>query len=588
MLLLTNLYQKYFRKNILKRPAVGLDEISSRMDAFVESFPSIATKVEPAFIALGEQLQIVQSETTALSQQIRNTVSLIYGKADQGVLEQVKELTRQALEELDRQQNEVTTNIDHIFMVAEHLGGLQKICLVLDRIAIYLRIVGLNIGIESTRSAQAGTMFNVIAPEIQTLSQKIIKISTTISKDAKKVRDIQIQIHSKSTQGLEELSGLAGQAKATVNHAVNNIENLVDLALQALDRASQNSKLISDQIGEIVVGLQFHDNMRQRIETITTNIKEAISLVTAAQSLHDHTRKEKLTFSHSILALQTNQLKDMVTEVINIHHKIFQAFDELRLEVDNLTDSMMVFEGGKAGGDPFEPLKTALKHLHLLITRGHDLAGGIRETAEQAAQTAVRLDDHKIQVEDINFETRLKALNAIINAAHLGESGRPLEVLAHEMKRVADQSNQNVTGVTNILEAITAAVEGMQLQTLQGTVQAVSGGDLTAGIEAITSAYRLFDQDSFQTSTRTEELKTIITKTHDSLSFFDDLSGILSSKLQELEQISDLLSPLAVADAKMSQDQIDTLLLQNKNEQSIAVEIKPSNKEDFGDNVELF
>ena len=60
-------------------------------------------------------------------------------------------------------------------------------------------------------------------------------------------------------------------------------------------------------------------------------------------------------------------------------------------------------------------------------------------------------------VQDINFEIHLLSLNAAIKSAHIGSEGRALEVLAHAVKGLSDQSNGFVARINGLVEKIIAA-----------------------------------------------------------------------------------------------------------------------------------
>ena len=57
--------------------------------------------------------------------------------------------------------------------VARKLQSLNGICEVIEKIARYLRVVGLNIGIESSRSAESSEKFGVVVEEIRSFVEKV-------------------------------------------------------------------------------------------------------------------------------------------------------------------------------------------------------------------------------------------------------------------------------------------------------------------------------------------------------------------------------------------------------------------------------
>ncbi|MCP4693033.1 MAG: methyl-accepting chemotaxis protein, partial [Desulfobacterales bacterium] len=486
----------------------------SELPGISGALETVCREAEPRFVDLGERLQMIYSDASALSQQTLQAAGLMAGDSEEGVLAKVEGFAKASLAELKSCQSGVADNLQCVDAVVDHLGSLHGMTDVIEKIALYLRIVGLNIGVECSRSAESQEMFAVVALDTKTLSEKIIEIVTAIRDNAKSARASQISAHAEISGGANHLSGLTRGAEENVARAVKDIERLMSLSLQAFQKASGHSRKISDQVGEIVVGIQFHDNMSQRIDHIGSSLQYVDKLHHDHASAQKDDRSKTLASAHSVVTLQAAQLGRVIDELGAVYQKNMGAFEEIINEVEKLANSLSVFGSDQEaassretpGEDPFTALESALGSLHELLARGRELFDRMRESAGHASETTARLSASAEQVRGISMETHIMALNAIVKAAHLGERGLALEVLAQEVKKLSNQSNAFTVDVNELLASITGS--SLQLKersftaTDDGSAKKGAGASLDEGVGEITRAYTKFKEDSSEVSQR--------------------------------------------------------------------------------------
>lgn len=103
-------------------------------------------------------------------------------------------------------------------------------------------------------------------------------------------------------------------------------------------------------------------------------------------------------------------------------------------------------------------------------------------------------------ISDISSHSNLLGLNAAIEAARAGEQGRGFAVVAEEMRKLASQSKESATTVTQILTQMKDSIENIisEINTIGGIAenQASATEEVTATIEEISENSRNLAQFS--------------------------------------------------------------------------------------------
>ncbi|BBO68964.1 chemotaxis protein [Desulfosarcina alkanivorans] len=543
------------------RTVSAAHDLPAALSTLAEALTATSSNVGPDFVDIGRQLQSIYSAADTLAQQTLSAVQRIAGNTDDGVLSKVDKLARQSLAELKNCQTYVAGDLDQISAVADHLHAADGICDMGVKIGKFFRILALNIGVESSRSHESRETFGVVAREIRVLSGRVVDLTRSIFEDVQAAKSGQFSAGGRIAHGLEQLDGLADAAGRSLQTAVANIQTLTADTLGALEAAGIHSREISRQVGEIVMGIQLHDSMHQRIAHIAEGLGDVAGLIVEKPADGDSVccETERFGVAHAIVALQTQQLKHLIAEVDEVHQNSRGAFEEMGAEVGRLASCLAgVSSRDEAAGqvfeataeDPIGTLNTALADLAQVMVRADSLLGQMQSAATQATQIAAGLSSFTSDVLAISLEIDIKAINAILAANRLGSKGRTLHSLSQEMCSLSDQSREFVDQVQQILESITGATRKMHTRQ-SPEASAVPAGDnaqikMTVGIEEIDAAYRQFGAASAQIFQDAEALQSAILRTSGNLTFFPELITSLTAHLNRLEEARQILIPWAL------------------------------------------
>lgn len=533
---------------------------ANRVSDISAALDSVSSGVEPQFIKLGEELQSIFFDANRLKEQITGKAALFGEDSDQVLMIKISVCVEKSLAELRNFRAEVVKDIDHINCIISHLGRLQKKCDAFEQTAMVIRIVGLNIGVESTRSAESSAMFSIVSEEIRKISEKITDTTRAILNDVKTEQAEQVTTLREIVEWMNHLGELAEGSEQAVRQAFGHLEKLLDISIKILEGAGTHAGEISQHVGEIVQGIQLHDNMSQRIEHITNAFGDVEKLCGrwGEEKAPGGTKAERFGKAHSILTIQEAQLERVISKVDLLHEKNLEAFEKIKSKVEDLSETLPSFGSSaareRAGrdaltADPISALKSALQQLQGIQNEGRQLVERINITTSDASKTASSLSNHTKLVRRISLNTHIMALNAIVKAAHLGESGRTHEVLAQEMRSLSKRTDAFAEDVEKIIEQINQSAKdltgGRTKDEEKGLADDTKAESLDTGIEELTQTYASFREGSAVILQRAQTLKAAITRTSNNLNFLPVLAQELGDHLKAVSEVCRMFSPWA-------------------------------------------
>lgn len=413
--------------------------------------------IEPLFLGLGQDMQSSYADSAQLTQLIAQSAEIIGSQTEGSLINHINATVNDLLQELKSCRETITVNSDHMGSSTGELATLSQSCTGLTKLARFLNIVGMNIDVESCRSVESKNMFQGFGGEVKELAQKIGVIADQIHMDSKSVRSSQISGVDTIKASLEELSTLSASAEESVRHAMERVERLTQLSYTTLDNAATHSQKIQQQVGDIVMGIQFHDIVRQKLEHVTSAFEDCKTLLTSDAA--EEGRHKIYAQIYFILKVQSAQLVKTNSELNTVHSNLEQAFTGIKEKTNRLMDDVvgsgMDKKEEKELEKEFDFIRKELENLKKLRTHGQSMSNRMVESIKETSSIISGLSQYTSQVSSININLQYKALNAIIMTGKLGDKGRTLEVLAREVRLISLNSNDLMEQIVKILRIIT-------------------------------------------------------------------------------------------------------------------------------------
>ena len=414
-------------------------------------------------------------------------------------------------------------------------------------------------------------------------------------------------------------SGSIRVASSEVDKARRVLANLLDTFLETghwTGRLKDSSDGVTRSFSEIVAALQFQDITRQRLEHVQkalNNLGQHLKKFSRRQDFSNDAEAERLF--GSICRLQYDQLDMASVEFVD-------AADNLAINLDDMSNNVVAMASDTrsllqvsddANGNRYTIVLSALQSIALHLEKTWTIH---QSTASNLAEVNDGVQKVSLLVEEIEFvseEMQLLAINAAISAAHAQRQGAGLDVIAKNIKDVAEEASRYALALAQQCASITE--HARSLQAIEEDNQSGIGGvkdlieqaqeSMTNLDSSYTKLVKLAEKVDRDACDLSHDVARIISTLNISHQFREKLSPVLK-RFKELSFSSEgglsakentslemLFSELELCYTMASERQIHQSLVNSQKQ--LAGELAQEEDEwaacrhhDLGDNVDLF
>lgn len=252
-------------------------------------------------------------------------------------------------------------------------------------------------------------------------------------------------------------AGLFTKPIVYISKAVGKITDL-DFTLDVNEKEFVKLRKRKDEIGD----------MGRSVVSMIMVIKDKLNDIIASSD-------EVNAVSEQLKAI-TADISDKASDTSSTTEEMSAGYEETSASVEIITSDMTAIQGnvnaitdqiGKGNDITFEIIKRA----ESLKTEAKQAEENTRSTFAQIkrkgdeaiaqSRATEKINELTAVIMDIAAQTSLLALNAAIEAARAGETGKGFSVVADEIGKLAQQSSETVTKITEIVDIVNDAVENM-------------------------------------------------------------------------------------------------------------------------------
>ena len=270
------------------------------------------------------------------------------------------------------------------------------------------------------------------------------------------------------------------------------------------EKLIDSSNLVSRFVDEIRTNIE---SARDEINNLSISV---IRLNTASDTIRESSDSVSKAVENqsAIIEESSSAVSEMAVSIENISH----IANERRKVIERLSS------GSKVAGDAIESATNSMAHLKNLISSMEEINNVINSIAEQ---------------------TSLLAMNAAIEAAHAGEAGKGFAVVAEEVRKLSENSAENVQLISG------------QLIDLHDSITTASDQNMTAY-----QAYEEISTDIVQVVSGMDEIISSVNELSEGTSEInkgtsqsvDSTADVRDGFLMVNDRIQEISSALAVLD----------------------------------------
>jgi hypothetical protein len=615
---LKNIIPRIFRKSGVMRV---LRAGEHRLQELSQALKRINVETEEEFLTTGKYLQDFSSRAKEISEASAATAGIIGGPELNNAIAELDHIFQQTklLEgECEKGTNVLSDIIKILDLIQSSIVGYVKIVKT-------LKVLGTFVRVESARLGSRGTEFATLAQEINQLGKDIEEKYTII---LIKSQVISSSIKKSLANVLNIKSNQKDQLKVVINKIMVILDSLkkkYNFSLATTTTLSENYYNVSRKISDIVMSLQFHDITRQQIEHVEEALHNVLSLF-QEKSHQDGHRLQVIILAAHICKIQEAQLtsaRNKLTEAVSCIIGNLESIARDILAISQQVQELV----GDASRDGNSFLVEMEKYVDA-VGAGLNLFGAaqrdLSELMQAMAAAIVDMGKFLLDIERIEIAIERLALNACIKAAHLGENGNALAVLAETTQILVGETRQQTLAVSANLSAINAAAQ--QLTAGQGGGEAAAEVDvasLIADLGSVLKTLGSLNENAISGLTQVDhqgtKLSADLTKAGEELTVHEYAGAMLDrviSGIRELEkqlqaaiskengstelddeELARLKAQYTMADEREVHDHIlitastpisEETVARDQNEGKTTADNEPDNPINFGDNVELF
>ncbi len=363
---------------------------------------------------------------------------------------------------------------DLLTTILENFGRIQSHLLFFEGAVRQLHALCSFIRIENARSGRGDTGFDTLSDDVMVLAGNIRSqsvrlldhvsvLTNLISHNLEKIHHFDDQQHR--------------QARHILDDAVNNLSALREKyanSTEAMKAFSVHWNRLSGSIGEVVSGMQFHDITRQRIE----HVSEALADLTETSAIPKKRHMLQLRPAHpqsdrrdadsarmdisrigGIVAaceLQAAQLSHARDEFVSAVQAIIENIRDIADNVEGISEETLQLAGATddEGHSFLSMLDTGLASLTSAISNYESANDELTATLGRTVEMVERMSEFVTQIEKIGIEMRIIAINASIHAAHIGEEGLALGVLADALRPLSLETSRQISAISGTLMSV--------------------------------------------------------------------------------------------------------------------------------------
>jgi methyl-accepting chemotaxis protein len=250
-------------------------------------------------------------------------------------------------------------------------------------------------------------------------------------------------------------------AEKAIHNILQSLEDIGHRSDQLAAGIQERSAEMVQGISDVVMAMQFHDITRQQLENVSSALLGAIEK--AGIPSRDTTEKEQAALEiYTILSIQAAHLNSIYEQIINARKQIVtglgKTMEQARIQAKDAR-TLLEMEGRTGNMSIVADLEKEIDNIVLSLNTSLKVVKSAAEVSRDVYSNVLEIGSFVSKIEEIAFDVKILAINAMVEAIKTEAAGNTLIVLARELSTLSQETRDGATDSIQMLQNIMEGTE---------------------------------------------------------------------------------------------------------------------------------